>query len=97
VLVLLGGHFAYLRKEATGSAGVAARTGGSAILWIIIGIVILLFLVLTSLFGFRTAAVRSDKTMEMRERQMQAERMQPPPVPSGQAGHGPHRRRFDRF
>ena len=86
-LVLLAGYFAYLRKEATGSAGAAGGSGGLAILWINIGMVVLILL---ALMFFRVSAVRSErsaadkememhKAMEMRTRQTQAERVSPTP------------------
>ncbi|MCX6879037.1 MAG: hypothetical protein NTW21_35295 [Verrucomicrobia bacterium] len=82
VLVLLGGHFAYLRKEATGSGGVAGRESSSGIGWIIAVIVGLLLCLALGLLFFRTANVETRSNEEMRRQHIQPIRAKPVPAPA---------------
>jgi uncharacterized membrane protein len=75
VLVPFGGYQAYLRKEASGSSGVANRNGsrsGFVIAAIIVAIIVVLFM---SLMFFRLTAVSHSATQnEIRVRQAEEER-----------------------
>lgn len=66
VLVPLVGHQAYLRKEATGSGGVAGRAGSGGGLWIGVILVGLLLLLLLSFFFLRFKTVSSQEHEKLR-------------------------------
>ena len=84
-LVLLGGHLAYQRKEATASGGTAGRTGNAGLILIIIAILLLLL----AMFLMKSSSVRRQsesekaRAMEERERVMHAERMKTPTTAPG--------------
>ena len=98
VLVLLVGHQAYRRKEATGSGGSVGTGNRSGLAWFIGVTVVLLLFVLASLFLFRAKkVVNSNYEMnqieqqrgeqERREQQMRAQAM--PTHPATPERHNP--------
>jgi uncharacterized membrane protein len=91
VLALLAGYLAYLRKEATGSGGVAGRTGGGwAFAVIAVIVVLLVFLLLTFSWMRRPVAVNREveraEAMQAEERaaaaRSRATPAPPAPVPT---------------
>ncbi len=81
VLVPLAGYFAYLRKEATGSGGVAGRAGGSAWGWIV-AVAIGLLMLLSLLFFVFTPRMNTSVQTERQHAEEAQRRALPPPAPS---------------
>lgn len=81
VLPPLAGYFAYLRKEATGSGGVAGSLAGGGLLWLSMLIFGLLLLLLLGFSWMRVSAVRSMSEQERRVRDVPVNPV-PPLVPT---------------
>lgn len=75
VLPPLTGYFAYLRKEATSSSGVAGRTGGGG-LWVAAALGALLVFILLSFFWMRTSTAVQTQQQRAEEVKMRHNRAQ---------------------
>lgn len=84
VLTLIAGHWFYRRKEASGSGGVAAKTGSAPGFWLI-AVLIGLVLLLMMMFGGATVRAGADgdhRVQRAKAQQLRAQAEQPSPVPA---------------